>query len=40
MGLPFSFLDLRVLRRVSVMEWLREDLVWYLGGVDGEDYVV
>lgn len=39
-GLPFLFLDLRVLRRVSVREWLRQELVWDLGGIDGEDYVV
>ena len=40
MGLPFLFLDLRVLRRVSVKEWLRQELVWYLRGIDGEDHVV
>ena len=40
MGLPFLFLDLRVLRRVSVMERLRQELVWSLGELYGKDYVV
>ena len=34
MGLPFLFLDLRALRRVSVTEWLRRNLVCDLRGAE------
>ena len=35
-GLPFLFLDLTALRRVSIREWLRHELVCDLKGLMGK----